>query len=68
MKCYSQKMFIYYTFVGIPEYMYINRMYTSVCDSKKEVSDPLELELQAIVKYLTWVLGVEPDSSTRTNN
>lgn len=32
---------------------------------KPEASDPLELELQAAVIYLVWILGVELGSSGR---
>lgn len=32
------------------------------------VSDPLELELKAVVSYLMWVLGIEPGSSGRAKS
>lgn len=31
--------------------------------SQKQVSDPLELELQVVVRHATWVLGNEPGSA-----
>ena len=35
------------------------------CGSLKRVSGPLEVEFQAIIIPLTWVLGTEARSSTR---
>lgn len=52
----------------MPEYIYVNHMYASVCASKKEISGPLELELQAIVRFFSWVLRIEPGSSAKSNN
>lgn len=31
------------------------------------MSDPLELELQAVVSHMAWVLGTEPGSSRKSS-
>lgn len=37
----------------------------SICGSQKRALDPFELELQAIVSCLMWLLGTEPVSAAR---
>jgi hypothetical protein len=40
-------------------------MSAGTCRSQKRAQDLLELELQEVVSYLIWVLGIEPGFSAR---
>ena len=42
--------------------------YICACGDRKRVWYPLELELQAVVRQLTWVLGIELGSSARATS
>lgn len=50
--------------VNLNNYIYLNK-YECRCSRGSEVLDLPELELQAIVNNLTWVLGTELGSSAR---
>lgn len=41
-------------------------MCVGTCGGQKEVSDPLELELKALVNHVIWVLETEHGFSGRT--
>jgi hypothetical protein len=49
-------------------HMCITHMHRGAFGGSKSVSDPLELELQAAVNYLIWVLGIQLRSFERAGS
>lgn len=39
-------------------------IYVHVCTGQRKVLDPLDQDLQAVVSWLTWVLGIEHSVKT----
>lgn len=51
----------------LPAYVPVNHV-SGVCRGQKKVLDPLELVLQVVVSIQLWVLGLELQSSGRTDS
>ena len=47
-------------------HMFLHHVQTGFEETRKNVSDRLELEVQMVVSHPTWVLGTKPGSSGRT--
>lgn len=50
----------------LPASIYVHLYIPSSCIGQKRALDLLQLGLQVVVAYPTWVLGNQPSSSART--